>query len=104
MSKLRPKLQSTSQPELEDPEEPVDDVEDDVDPDCLPFPPEYLIRQQQIANYELLREFLIHDNKNLTATLNDVRVSIDCLTKCVMQLTKTLEATSAVSAGHRKKT
>jgi hypothetical protein len=59
--------------------------------DFLPLPPDYIIRQQQIASYQMLCQFLVYQEKNIADVLNDVRVSIDCLTKCVMQLNKTLE-------------
>lgn len=57
----------------------------------LPLPPDYIIRQQQIATYQMLSEFLRHQDKNIAEVLNDVRISIDCLTKSVLQLNKNLD-------------
>ncbi len=59
--------------------------------DFSPLLPDYMIRQQQIAYYQTLCQFLIHKDKNITDVVNDIRISIDCLTKCVLQLNKTLE-------------
>jgi hypothetical protein len=65
--------------------------DEQTNPNFNPVPPDYVIRQQQIASYQMLCQFLIHQDKNITETLNDVRVSIDCLTKCIMKLSKHLE-------------
>jgi hypothetical protein len=57
----------------------------------MPTPSDYLIRQQQFATFQMLCQFLTKDDKNITDVLNDIRVSLDCLTKCVMQLNKNVE-------------
>ena len=84
---------------IQDDEDENDQTDQDQSPnqenaqtsDFMPTPPDYIIRQQQIATYQILCEVLMHNNKNVTETLNDVRVSIDCLTKCMMKLNKTFE-------------
>jgi len=106
-----PEVQSDNQDEQQDseladlefgsdvPQDPtLQDIEQDIEQDLrnmpddfLPMPPDYIIRQQQIATYQMLCQFLVHQDKNITDVLNDVRVSIDTLTKCVIQLNKTLE-------------
>ena len=69
-------------------EEDLSNLQND---EFLPLPSDYIIRQQQIATYQMLSQFLTHQDKNITDVLNDVRVSIDCLTKSVLQLNKNLE-------------
>ena len=74
----------------------IEEIDDQLPNDQQPydFDPnqsDYLIRQQQIATYQMLSQFLTHQDRNVTETLNDIRISIDCLTKCVLQLNKNLE-------------
>ena len=73
--------------------------------DFLPLPPDYIIRQQQIATYQMLSQFLMYQDKNITDVLNDVRVSVDCLTKSVLQLNKNLDKhfSNAPPATNRKR-
>jgi len=78
-----------------DEDEDIDGLEaDGYGYDPMSFQPsmmDYMIRQQQIATYQMLCQFLVHQDRSVTETLNDVRVSIDCLTKSVLQLTKTID-------------
>ena len=75
--------------ELDDTEEP----EEEFDPSLH----EHLIRQHQMASYHMLSQFLtVQDEgrtkgRNVADVLQDVRVSLDCLTKCVLQLSKSME-------------
>lgn len=71
-------------------DDPLADLPEGLESGFLPSQPDYIIRQQQIATYQMLCQFLIHKDKNVAEVLDDVRVSIDCLTKCVLQLTKKL--------------
>ena len=42
----------------------------------LPLPPDYIIRQQQIATYQMLSQFLLHKDKGIAEILQDVRLSV----------------------------
>ena len=93
---------STTNPNPENPEDP-EDLEDLEDPEFGdemgddefdPMPSDYMIRQQQIATYQMLCQFLTTKDKNIADLLNDIRLSIDCLTKCVIKLNKNLEEKS----------
>src|SRR5690242_17592999 len=60
--------------DLEDLDQPRISEEQFDDP-FLPAQPDYMIRQHQIATYHMLCQFLVHQDKNVTDVLNDVRVS-----------------------------
>lgn len=64
--------------------------------DFVPSPIDYMVRQQQLATFQMLSEFLIlrdseGNPKNVTEVVNEVRISIDVLAKAVLQLNKTME-------------
>lgn len=64
----------------------------------VPMGPDYVIRQQQLANFQMLCQFFVHREKNLANILDDIRVSLDCLTKSVLQTNKNLEKLCSVMA------
>lgn len=82
--------------------EDVDDDADELDSDDDSSDEDTkakTIRQQQLAMYHVFSQFMmVRDGKgnerNLAEVLQDVRVSIDCLTKCVLQMSKLLESTT----------
>ena len=54
------------------------------------FPPEELIRQQQLATFQMLYPLFIYNDKNVPELLSDIRVSLDCLSKVVLELNNTV--------------
>lgn len=80
---------------------------DVTDGDFIPSPIDYMVRQQQLATFQMLSEFLLHRDqennvKNITEMVNEVRISIDVLAKAVLQLNKTME--KCIPEAQRKKT
>ena len=71
--------------------------------DYVPMGPDYVIRQQQLANFQMLCQFFVHREKNMANIVDDVRVSVDCLTKAILHMNKNLEklcATIAPNSAH----
>lgn len=55
-----------------------------------PLTPEELIREQQLASFQMLHPLLIHNDKNVSEVLSEIRVSLDCLSKVVLGLNNTI--------------
>jgi hypothetical protein len=81
-------------------QDPTLDELQEPDDNFNPSQSDYVIRQNQIANFQILSQFLAHEDKNVTETLKDIRVSIDGLSKCVLHLNNTIE--KLVTATNKK--
>ncbi len=75
-----------------------DDSNQEPDGSFNPSQSDYIIRQSQIANFQILSQFFAHEDKNITETLKDIRVSIDGLSKCVLHLNNTIEKLASASS------
>lgn len=88
-----PEIQSDTKGETEgDSSDSVGGGEDQF----APSPIDYMVRQQQLATFQMLSEFLTYrddkgNHKNITEIANEIRISIDVLAKAILQVNKTME-------------
>lgn len=60
----------------------------------FPMPSNYMMFKHpppEPSTSQILSQLLIHDGKNIASILEDIRISLDCLTETVMKLGKTIE-------------